>query len=446
MQNIVQFPFQTNSNKLDFSNLEIQTVKGIPELKVLGLRSGADSQIVKEKIRAICKVFHFKLPAVRKIIYFKDFEVKNINPAQADLQLLIMLLIKLKLLNQKAFENTLALAELNLDGELLTSISDSNLELILNQFPDQRLLVSNKVSLDHPRLLKINSVAELTKVKDFKLESNQTYFNIPSKVGPTFEDINNSAVAKLGLIYSLKMQTSLLLIGSTGSGKTMLFETLDSLGINSNAIHYLDPSFTVRKFQTLTTSIDKSSPTEPQILIMNELNDYSKSFLEYLKIFFDNLHYKKFNSKFLVLASINPCKCGNYLHPEKICYCNPRQVSLHRAKTPITLLDRFAVVLNLNDEEMINAPLPDIDSIEAIKLLNVQISSNKLSTPQADYFLDLVDAEFKLSERRKAYILKLASLLATIANEEFINEKIMSSSLFLNKYLVHYNYVNQKYL
>ncbi|MBI4128643.1 MAG: YifB family Mg chelatase-like AAA ATPase [Parcubacteria group bacterium] len=49
----------------------------------------------------------------------------------------------------------------------------------------------------------------------------------------------------------------------------------------------------------------------------------------------------RFPAQFMLVAAMNPCPCGNYSDPQKVCVCSPQQISKYQRKISGPLLDRI---------------------------------------------------------------------------------------------------------
>jgi len=73
-------------------------------------------------------------------------------------------------------------------------------------------------------------------------------------------------------------------------------------------------------------------------------------------------------ANFMLIASMNPCPCGNYNHPEKTCTCHPGEVKKYLNKISGPLLDRIDIhveVVPVPFKQM--AELKDAESSRVIR-------------------------------------------------------------------------------
>lgn len=85
------------------------------------------------------------------------------------------------------------------------------------------------------------------------------------------------------------------------------------------------------------------------ILFLDELPEFNRSALEVLRQPLEERHITisrarmsiDYPANFMLIASMNPCPCGFYNHPEKECICPPGAVQRYLNKISGTLLDRI---------------------------------------------------------------------------------------------------------
>jgi magnesium chelatase family protein len=106
----------------------------------------------------------------------------------------------------------------------------------------------------------------------------------------------------------------------------------------------------------LSMAIDSSNPQPGEIslahngvLFLDELPEFKRSALEVMrqpledrKVCISRARWAvEFPSSFMLIASMNPCPCGYYNHPEKECVCGPGVVQKYLNKISGPLLDRI---------------------------------------------------------------------------------------------------------
>ena len=93
------------------------------------------------------------------------------------------------------------------------------------------------------------------------------------------------------------------------------------------------------------------------VLFFDELPHFSKSILEALreplednKILISRVNSKTmYETKFLFIAAMNPCPCGNLLSSVKECRCNEVEIQRYKGRLSEPFLDRIDLYVIMND-------------------------------------------------------------------------------------------------
>ncbi len=459
----------------------------MPKWEIIGLPDNSIRES-KERVKAAIKNSGYELRSKKILVNLAPAEIKKEGSA-FDLAIAIGILNNIGYIQNEKIEEYAILGELSLNGKI------NEISGILPMCIELKRLGINKVILPKGNIkeasilkdLEIYGIENLKEAVEFlngelKIEKNVV---IEEKNQDTntidFNEVKGQENVKRALEIAAAGGHNCLMIGSPGSGKTMLAQRISTIlpdmnfeeSLEVTKIHsiagmtknnqiitkrpFRSPHHTASKI-SLVGGGKESKPGEISlahrgILFLDELPEFNKNTLEVLRVPLEdrkvlisraNKNYE-YPANFMLIASMNPCPCGYYGSNEKECTCSSNEINKYLRKISGPLLDRidlqvevssidYTKIANKSKEESskeIKFRVNKARKIQEERYKEYNIYSNSELTPNliekychldeaSKIMLEKAFEKLNLSSRAYSRILKVARTIADLNGKENI--------------------------
>lgn len=373
--------------------VEVDVSGGLPCLEIVGLPDATVKES-KERVRTAIKNAGFAFPPRRIIVNLAPADLKKEGPG-FDLPIAVGILAATQQVKTLRLEEYVLVGELSLDSRLRPVPGVLPMALYLGEKQKKSFIIPAENSgeaafagLDSYAFTRLFEVIEFLDQPDkyapVKKTSLSELLSNDASSELDFAQVKGQSMAKRALEVAAAGGHNILLVGSPGSGKSMLANCLPSIlppltmaeALEASKVYSIAgllnrerPLVTARPFRSPHHSSSLASiigggpvprPGEVTlathgVLFLDEMPEFRRNVLESLRQPLEEqlvtisrvAMAMTYPAAFQLIGAANPCYCGYYGDPVRECTCTPYQIAKYRSKLSGPLLDRIDIHLEI---------------------------------------------------------------------------------------------------